>query len=847
MFPITEGRHHRLALLLALFFCLGSLPLQAQPALQHLPPEQAPAGQNLPVQVTITGAGGKVMMGKLYFRGEGETAYRAIDLVSQPPVWRGEIPGRFVTGAQLSYFISVLLDDQSMLTWPEINPYNNPFKLKIVQGAPPAPVKPATVETRPSTRPAPAKAPAVPPPSALPASPAQGDTLQLLSPDRDATLAADDVMIVISYFSTSSALNPASVRIVMDGREVTRQAEISDALISIDPPPLSPGPHTVAVKAADTGGRLLPLLRFRFFVEADEARAGSMPAAQGKKDFQAHAYADMLQESYGGGSEGVAMAGLDFSGQVSSFNYRGGLFLTSLESRHYQPRNRFSFSIGNRLAGASIGDSYPRLQELILAGRRVRGLTGYLHLGLVNVDLVYGELQRSVQTTFTTDDSGRSTPLRYGTFSQSILGVRPSLGDGEVFQLGVTMAKIRDDSSSIRMGYQPKDNLVLGPDIKLAILDGRLVFTGAAALSLLTRDISYGPATTEDIKQIFNDDTELPIDPADLADILIINDSTVPLDPGARSSIAWFLNAQFNQWGHAINIGYRSIGDEYLSLANPWLRKDLRGLYIQDRFRLYRNKLFLNLGYERYDDNFSRLDGNPSINLRTLNYGLSLFPGAPYPQLSVSMRDQLRDNHLRETSQESIAISTVLDTLITRDEREKSWFRDFVLQANQEFQLLDAAHQLSAGYISSRNIDEFKEERTGGFYSPDLSNRIVLLSLTSRYPFPLVTTLSYSGNHSEGASFQPVDFSTWGLTGEYRWLEERLSATAELRLVQVTRRLAGDDLETDRNQYRLGARWNISPGNSLMAEGQFWQYDNAGQDGGHDHDSLFRIRYDRYF
>jgi len=32
-----------------------------------------------------------------------------------------------------------------------------------------------------------------------------------------------------------------------------------------------------------------------------------------------------------------------------------------------------------------------------------------------------------------------------------------------------------------------------------------------------------------------------------------------------------------------------------------------------------------------------------------------------------------------------------------------------------------------------------------------------------------------------------------------------------------------------------------------MAEGQFWQYDTAGQDGGHDHDSLFRIRYDRYF
>ena len=834
MKSIPERRHLRLYLLFLLFLWAGPLPLRAQPALQHLPPGEATSGQNLALQVSLTGTGSRVMMGKLYFRGEGETTYRAIDLVSQPPAWRGEIPGRFIAGPSLSYFISVLLEDQSMLTWPEVNPYNNPFRIRIVQGAQAAPVAPAVPRPSPSLPPAAAGVPAA----------AQGDTLQLLSPDRDATLAADEVMIVVSYFSASSAIDPASVRIVMDGREVTRQAEISAAMISLEPPALAPGVHTVAMKAAATDGKNLPILRFRFFVEsAAELARTERP----DKQFQAHSYADLLQESYGGKSEGIAMGGLDVSGRVSGFNYRGGLFLTSLESRHYQPRNRFSFSIANRLIGASVGDSYPRLQELILSGRRVRGISGYLHLGLVNVDLVYGELQRAVQTTFTRDDSGRSVPLRYGTFKQSILGVRPSLGDGRVFQFGLTLAKIRDDTSSIKAGYHPRDNLVLGPDVRLALLGGRLVFTGAAALSLLTQDISYGPSTTADIKRIFNSDAELPIDPADLADILIINDSTVPLDPEARSSMAWLLNAQINQWGHAINIGYRSIGDEYLSLANPWLRRDLRGLYIQDRFRLYRNKLFINLGYERYDDNFSRLDGNPAVDMRTINYGLSLFPGAPYPQLSLSMRDQLRDNHLRETSEESIAVSTVLDTLITRDEREKSWFRDLVVQATQDFRLLEAAHQFSAGYISSRNIDEFKEKRAEAFYSPDLSNRVLLVSLTSRYVFPLVTVLSYSSNHSEGASFSAIDFNTWGLTGEYRWLDDRLSATAELRLVGITRQLGETDFETSRNQYRLGVRWNISAGHSVMAEGQIWNYDVPGGDSGDGTDSLFRIRYDRYF
>ncbi len=832
MIPIP-GRQRLPLTLLLLLFLTGPFPLRAQPALKHLPAAEAVSGQNLPVQVSLTGTGSRVMMGKLYFRAEGETAYRAIDLINQPPVWRGDIPGRFVAVPALSYFISVLLEDQSMLTWPEVNPYNNPFKIRVVQGAQAAAAAPAAPKPRPSPPASPAGAPAA----------VLGDTLQLLSPDRDATLAADEVTIVVSFFSTSAALDPASVRIVMDGREVTRQAEISAALISLEPSALAPGAHSVAIKAA-AGGKNLPILRFRFFVEAETDLAKKIKP---DKQFQAHSYADLLQENYGGKSEGIAMGGLDFSGQVSGFSYRGGLFLTSLESRHYQPRDRFSFSIANRLIGASIGDSYPRLQELILSGRRVRGLSGYLHLGLVNVDLVYGELQRAVQTTFTKDDSGHFVPLRYGTFRQSILAVRPSLGDGRVFQLGLTLAKIRDDTSSIKSGYHPRDNLVLGPDVKLALLGGRLVFTGTAALSLLTQDISYGPSTTADIKRIFNSDAELPLDPADLAEILIINDSTIPLDPEARNSMAWLLNAQINQWGHAVNIGYRSIGDEYISLANPWLRRDLRGLYIQDRFRLYRNKLFLNLGYERYDDNFSRLDGNPAVDMRTINYGFSLFPGAPYPQLTLSMRDQLRDNHLRETSEESIAVSTVLDTLITRDEREKSWFRDLVVQAAQDFRLLEAAHHFSAGYISSRNIDEFKEERVEPFYSPDLSNRVVLVSLTSRYAFPLVTVLSYSSNHSEGANFSAIDFKTWGLTGEYRWLDDRLSATAELRLVGITRQLAGDDLETSRNQYRLGARWNISAGHSVMAEGQFWKYGVQGGDSADETDSLFRIRYDRYF
>jgi hypothetical protein len=838
MIPRYNSTGTRLLCFTLFLIIITQAGLLAQPVVHHVPPGKAVTGQNVPIQFSLTGYIGRVVMAKAYFRSEGETVYRSIDLTSQAPGWQGEIPGRFVRTTSLSYFISVLLDNQTILTWPAINPYNNPHTIPLVQGAAPVP------------RPLPAgeKKPQVP----IPQQPAQtapvvttSDTLQLLSPEQDGTYAPGDIMIAVSFFAEGSALDPASVKLLLDGRDLSRSAEISEALISLSPPSLTPGQHTVKITARDSKGCTIPPLQFRFFVQS--APESSEPAAP-SRSFQGHAYADALYEAYGGSSEGIAMSGVDFSGQLSSFSYRGTLFLTSLESRHDQPRNRFGFSIGNRLIGASVGDSYPQMHDLIITGKRVRGVTGYVHLGLLNVDMVYGQTQRAVQTTFSRDDSGQLTPLQYGTFSQSILGVRPSLGDGRVFQFGLTLAKIRDDTTSIKMGIQPKDNLVLGPDVKLNLFQGKVVFTGAAALSLLTQDISYGPSSSEDIKEIFNDSSELPFDPADMADILILNDSTVPLDPFSKSSLAWYLNLQLNHWGHALNIGYRAIGQEYTSLANPWLRKDLRGFYLRDRFRLYQNKLYFTMGYEQYVDNFSAMDGNPETDMRTLNYGLALFPGGIYPQLSFNLRDQLRDNHIEETSTENIHISSVMDTLITRDEREKSWYRDMILQINQGFQLMSAEHQLSFSYISSRNIDAYEEERGDALYSPALANRVGLVTLTTRYRIPFTSTISYSGNHSEGASFEDIDYSTIAFTGEYRWLNDRLNNFAELRRIAIRQKISGEELQVTRNQLRLGVRWNIGAGQSLVCEGQLWQYDAGSAAGGNDSqtDSFIRIRYDRF-
>lgn len=828
---VRSGRAALLQLLLGVF------SLFAQPVIHHVPPTAVRAGEDVPLQFSLTGYIGRVVMAKAYFRAEGEAAYRSMDLASQPPGWQGVLPGRFVRGGSLSYFISVLLDNQHILTWPAVNPYNNPHTLAVSKpaGAP-------TAGARPAERITPPPQPARTEPPAVTAGVA--DTLILLSPDQGGRYAPGEVTLAVSYYAVNSRLNPATVRLILDGRDITASAEISEMLITCTPAGLAPGPHTAIVKAQTSGNRTLPPLQIRFTVAGGSEAEASRP----RPSFQGHAWLEGIQEAFAGRSDGIAMAGTDFTGKLSSFTYRGMLYLTSLESRHYQPRDRFGFTIGSRLIGVSLGDSYPRLHELILAGRRVRGATGYLHLGLINLDLVYGQTQRAVKTRFVRDATGLLTPSIYGVYRQSILGVRPSLGDGRVFQLGMTLAKIRDDTTSIKAGNHPQDNLVIGPDVKLALFDSRVLLTGAAAMSFLTQDISTGPATADELQKALNTDAELPLDPADLADWLIINDSTVPLDPVSASSLAWFLDLQISQWGHAVHLGYRSIGGAYTSLANPWLRKDLRGFYLADRFRLLQNKLYLDLGLETSADNFSEQNGNPRTDLRTLNGGLACFPGGPYPQLSINLRDQLRDNHVTETSSDRLAISPVLDTLIIRDEREKVWYRDLILQVNQPFQLLQASHQLGLSYISSRTIDDYEKERAALLASAGLSNRVALVSLASRFSVPFSSLLSYSHNRSEGAAFRGLQYVTLTCSGEYRWLQDRLATFTEWRRVSFRQEIAaGAETASSRSQLRVGLRWNLAAGSTLQGEGQFWFQDPPAGAGDAQTERFFRIRYDRYF
>ena len=69
-------------------------------------------------------------------------------------------------------------------------------------------------------------------------------------------------------------------------------------------------------------------------------------------------------------------------------------------------------------SGSAQRDTYPRYNDLILWGKRIRGVSGYVRLGFFNLDATFGETHRGI--------SGDSLTARIGTFQRKTLAIRPS-------------------------------------------------------------------------------------------------------------------------------------------------------------------------------------------------------------------------------------------------------------------------------------------------------------------------------------------------------------------------------------------------------------------------------------
>ena len=764
-FPVTGIQTFLLALLLP-FSLLSETRRQG---IEHFPVSMARQAQPIMITARLLQSKATPVYVRAYFKHPNEANFRHVDLRGSFDSYSGEIPATEVRPPSIQYFILVLYPDRSMETLPAANPYGRPFEVLVEADAAAAAElekSKAAQQKSPETTGGEAQKPSAR--SAQPkqrgASPASA---YVISPEPGEQVKYDEVVIAAGFDGGEVGVDSASIRIALDGKNLTSRATISEYVVTLSPKRLAPGSHRVIVVARDKNGKALKPLKWTFVVE------GLLePQAITQKSYSGRVYSDYRQDKIKGSTRDAFTFGGELSGRAGGYEYSSRVYATSLESSRLQPINRFSFSARNRFLDIGLGDVYPYYHDLVLWGRRVRGIAATLNLWQVQLQFTTGQTKRTITPVYDSSVTP-ATVVAPGDYGQSLTSLRLGLGKPGRSQFGIILLKVTDKTSLDNVTASgekaistPRGNLVAGFDFVVSLDSRRFEWRASTAFSLTTNDIGRGPDSKAKIDSLFG--VNLPFDPASFENWLILNSTTTPLDPTKLSSLAWQSSLRLNYFRNSIQITAKKFGNEYISQGFSGLRNNLQGFSITDRINLKDNRLFLNLGYDDFTDNFRKADGNPKIERRTLNAGVSWYPAPHLPTVNFTVRNYLRKNDVT-------AASGSLDL------RENNLSRDVNMNVQYGFYTGQIQNTAIFTITDSRIFD-----RITGRSNPDATQDVVtavkMFNLKSVFSFPLSTTLTFATNDNQSTGGQnQFTFNTLSLRADYQLFERQLNIYANYR------------------------------------------------------------------
>ncbi len=369
----------------------------------------------------------------------------------------------------------------------------------------------------------------------------------------------------------------------------------------------------------------------------------------------------------------------------------------------------------------------------------------------------------------------------------------------------------------------PQDNIVAGFDFKANLHGGRIQFATDAAVSALNTNIAAGP-----LSQKYADDLGVEID-ADILNrlesiswLFVINENVSALPIRFRNDEAEFFipkgifayqnRLSLNYFKHNLSVQQRWIGPDYISLANNGIRRDVAGYTIADRFRMFKNTLYVNLQAEKLWDNLAQ---QLSSRTYTTNYGVSTswYPvNFKLPRVTLSVRRQFRDNNItprnglispalldvavRHLDIQSLSPDTLVTTLAT-PRLNKTWQVSTGL--SRQFDVFDMVHDVTLN-VSTITTDD-AHFRYGDFntrtYSMGVQTDVIRL--------PLRTNLNLGYTQAEAQSgLNKLDLFALVFGGNYFLFEDALMLTAEasvINSISLTTRIDVNDNGTPANAF----------------------------------------------
>lgn len=684
----------------------------------------------------------------LLYKPFGATEFKQTEMLITGLTASSEIPPDAVLPPYIEYYIRINFGNGTVETYP----------VGVDQGAPPLQI-------------------------AVSAPSEKDKEIIILSPSPGEIVSVEELFISISFIRAPDNVDPAKTKVLVNNQDVSSYGIFNGDILMISGENISElietGPGQLQIGVYDSLGNLYHTLSSSFrLLSREEISAGGLWTYRGNLK------AESRNEQYNNESTWYNNILGNFNAGNENWNFNGNVYVTSEEKKYLQPFNRYLLSVkGGDWLELNVGDAFPRFPNVIMDGKRVRGVSGNLNLGFVNIKAAYGETDRSIEgvllETFSADEAPLESDVikinegkygapygrtELGTYKRKLLALRPSFGSGENFQWGFNYLHSKDDTGSIEFGARPQENLVLGTDLLFAMDNRNILFTTQAAVSVINNDISSGSLTDEQIDEIFGENNNFSVSPDDVKEIrdivgnfITVNQYLGPWNPQELASLAAEAALAVNYFSNSLNVSYIYRGNDYHSFGQSFLKTDVKGINFTDRVRFLDNKLFLSVGYENLEDNLQKTK-IATTSFKTYSISVSYFPRMDFPNITLGFNRNDNSNGLNLNSDDSLYI---VDNATSRISAQLSY--DFVAGIK---------HYSSLSVSTSSKDDN-------SLYNYDAEFTTASLNLSSEWTKELASVFGLVINSSKlfGISY---DYVTISVGAKYRMLENKLLLSALL-------------------------------------------------------------------
>jgi len=783
---VNQMRH---LFFVTLIFLLGSnLLAQDNESLIHNTPEPVILGENALFELNNSNAQNNIYEPTLFYRLEGQQNFKSVKMNAQGFIYTAEVPAAQLRAGNIEYYFAYQNAFRQTVFLPSGNPESNPFRVKVL---------PAKTEEMYGT---------------------QELELQLLTPEPGESMSSDDFVIAIGLPLGIAQPEKLTYRLLIDGINVSKMVSVEGNLVMFAPKTIKSGPHNAEFKVLDQGGRIIGKLEWPF-------RISGLPTNTNALSTRTEVFLDNRVQTISEENQSFFRGGIRLNGNYARFDFGLRALISSEESFDRQPVNQYGVELRyNFTPRTNIylkgGDYYTNYDPLVFWEKRIRGAGMGLVSPYFNLDVSLGQAARSVEGKAEND-----SVTSYGTYAQSFLAVRPEFKFGSHVNWGLNLVNAKDDPESIEFGANPKEALVVGTSLNLNFDSRRLQVLSSVQASIANND-AEGTVDFDTLAENFDlsgsekDMAEMFVNFLESTGFLSISQGLSPIP-----NLAYNAEVRLNYFNNQVSLAYKNIDADFASPGNPFLLKDIRGLFLSDNIRLLNNQVFLNLYYKNYQDNFSE-DKYKSGN-SDLGAILSYYPVRTLPSVSLSFGSQSRKNDLKPNS---------ADSLLAEDNS----LQRIGISTSYDFPLAGLENTATFSVTNLQREDAVYDQNNSSF-------NVFSVGIRNKFNFPLTTRLSYTQSASvlgEGDGEASSDIQKFFAGAEYQlknaFLNSDLQPFARFTMQTFSTTLSGD---YQRSNYTAGLQlMNRKYGNLAL------RFDYISFGDLHDwSDTIFSTRYDISF